>query len=81
MAERSRAYVSDAFAHIPPWCNGSTRVFGTQSAELITPWSLVQAQHEALGYRRQRHRLFSRSMGNGDGAMDGIAAFSPFSLG
>lgn len=29
MAERSRAYVSDAFAHIPPWCNGSTRVFGT----------------------------------------------------
>lgn len=24
MAERSRAYVSDAFAHIPPWCNGST---------------------------------------------------------
>lgn len=31
MAERSRAYVSDAFAHIPPWCNGSTRVFGTHS--------------------------------------------------
>lgn len=29
MAERSRAYVSDAFARIPPWCNGSTRVFGT----------------------------------------------------
>ena len=29
MAERGRAYVSDAFAHIPPWCNGSTRVFGT----------------------------------------------------
>ena len=31
MAERSRAYVSDAFARIPPWCNGSTRVFGTHS--------------------------------------------------
>lgn len=31
MAECSRAYVSDAFAHIPPWCNGSTRVFGTHS--------------------------------------------------
>lgn len=29
MAERGRAYVSDAFARIPPWCNGSTRVFGT----------------------------------------------------
>mgnify|MGYP007097048505 CR=1 FL=1 len=50
MAERSRAYVSDAFAHIPPWCNGSTRVFGTfgpgskpgggawrQHVELISP--------------------------------------------
>lgn len=53
MAERSRAYVSDAFAHIPPWCNGSTRVFGTfgpgsnpgggawrQHVELIFPSTL-----------------------------------------
>ena len=41
MAERSRAYVSDPFARIPPWCNGSTRVF--------EPLVLVRIQEEELG--------------------------------
>ena len=50
-------------------------------AELITPWSLVP-QHEALGYRRLTSTPVLSIHGEwGDGAMDGIAAFGPFSLG
>lgn len=65
MAERSRAYVSDAFARIPPWCNGSTRVFGTfgpgsnpgggawqQHVELIFPLHSIRC----LLYRTYRVR-------------------------
>ena len=65
MAERGRAYVSDAFAHIPPWCNGSTRVFGTfgpgsnpgggawrQHVELIFPLHSIRC----LLYRTYRVR-------------------------
>ena len=67
MAERSRAYVSDAFAHIPPWCNGSTRVFGTfgpgsnpgggawrQHVELIFPLHSIRCLlYRAYRVRRQ----------------------------
>lgn len=65
MAERGRAYVSDAFARIPPWCNGSTRVFGTfgpgsnpgggawrQHLELIFPLHSIRC----LLYRTYRVR-------------------------
>lgn len=71
MAERSRAYVSDAFARIPPWCNGSTRVFGTfgpgsnpeggawrQHVELIFPLHIdsMFVVPDIQGFRRHPSR-------------------------
>ena len=72
MAERSRAYVSDAFARIPPWCNGSTRVFGTfgpgsnpgggawrQHVELIFPLHSIRCLLYRT-YRVRRHPAAKR---------------------
>lgn len=53
MAERSRAYVSDAFAHIPPWCNAAAH--GS-----LEPIVLVRNQEE-----EHNRRLRQPAVGNG----------------
>lgn len=46
MAERSRAYVSDAFAHIPPWCK-------RQHTGLWNLWSWFESRRRSLAAARR----------------------------
>lgn len=46
MAERSRAYVSDAFAHIPPWCK-------RQHTGLWNLWSWFETRRRSLAAARR----------------------------